>query len=129
MDESAAERVARLARVVDRAIQNLPSASLNQVALKARIDSGYLSRIRRGKISNPPSPDILRQISRGLQISYKELLRAAGYWDDTLEEQAQDPQRQMFFRAQRVLDEDDIAEIMAIIELKLKRAERRGPRR
>lgn len=126
MENTEADRVNDLARLIDTAINKMPSASLNQIALKAHVDAGYLSRIRRGKISHPPSPDILRQLSRALHISYKELLRAAGYWDDSLEEQVQDPHQQMFFRAQRVLDEDDMAEIISIIDFKLQRAERRG---
>jgi transcriptional regulator with XRE-family HTH domain len=120
-----AQRVKRVAELVDSAMRQRPDLTLNQIALKAGVDTGYLSRIRHAKIANPPSPDILRQLAKALQIPYKSLLEAAGYWDESLEAQVQDPQTRMFFRARRVLDPDEIAEIMAIIEMKLKRFDRR----
>ncbi|QEK12712.1 hypothetical protein FQB35_10420 [Crassaminicella thermophila] len=55
--------------------------SLNQYALKANVDSGYLSRLINMKRSSPPSPDILDRLANAAHnnVSYKDLMIAAGY--------------------------------------------------
>jgi transcriptional regulator with XRE-family HTH domain len=92
-----AQRVKRVAELVDSALRQRPDLTLNQIALKAGVDAGYLSRIRHAKITNPPSPDILRQLAKALQTPYKNLLEAAGYWDESLEAQVQNPQNPHVF--------------------------------
>ncbi len=56
--------------------------SLNAFAKKAKVDSGYLSRII-NELKDYPSPNILRRIadaSKGI-TTYEELMRVCGYMD------------------------------------------------
>lgn len=55
--------------------------SLNQLALYSNVSNAHISRIENGK--RKPSPDILKKLSIHLDVSYEELLKKAGYLDDS----------------------------------------------
>jgi transcriptional regulator with XRE-family HTH domain len=103
------EAVQRLAALMDAAITAREDVSMNQIALYADVSNGYLSRIRRGMLSHPPSPEILKRLAPHLRVSYNELLRTAGYITsprDIPEEMG------VFLRAQRELADDDFRELV-----------------
>ncbi len=52
--------------------------SLREAAKRSHMSHPYLSQLE-NSVNKKPSPDIIRKISTGLNISYVELLEAAGY--------------------------------------------------
>lgn len=54
--------------------------SINQFGIVCDVDPGYLSRLLRGLLDNPPSPAILAKLAAHAHngISYKDMLHAAG---------------------------------------------------
>ncbi len=91
--------------------------SVNQFGATCGVDPGYLSRLLRGLLANPPSPAVLGKIaalaSNG--INYQDLMQAAGFWpaneeltdkESPLAEQMQGLVREMkaFFRMQPLTD-------------------------
>lgn len=54
--------------------------SYRQVSILADIDHTYISKIVNGKMG-PPSPEILKKLSKPLGVSYEELMEKAGYID------------------------------------------------
>lgn len=57
--------------------------SINQFGIACNVDPGYLSRLLRGLLNNPPSPAILAKIAAQASngVKYGDLLRAAGILD------------------------------------------------
>lgn len=54
--------------------------SYRQLSILADIDHTYISKIVNGKMG-PPSPEILKKLSKPLGVSYEELMEKAGYID------------------------------------------------
>lgn len=54
---------------------------LNQLAIKVDVVSSLLSRLENGKVLKI-NPFLLKKISEGLRIDYKELYKIVGYLDD-----------------------------------------------
>jgi transcriptional regulator with XRE-family HTH domain len=56
------------------------SRSINQFGLACDVDPGYLSRLLRGLLDNPPSPAILAKIASHAHngVNYTDLMHAAG---------------------------------------------------
>lgn len=52
--------------------------SYRQLSILADIDHTYISKIVNGKMG-PPSPEILKKLSKPLGVSYEELMEKAGY--------------------------------------------------
>jgi transcriptional regulator with XRE-family HTH domain len=54
--------------------------SINQFGIACHVDPGYLSRLLRGLLNNPPSPAILAKIAAQAAngVTYQELMQAAG---------------------------------------------------
>jgi|GEM_PF-289577 len=54
--------------------------SINQFGLACDVDPGYLSRLLRGLLDNPPSPSILAKIASQAHngVSYTDMMKAAG---------------------------------------------------
>jgi transcriptional regulator with XRE-family HTH domain len=69
----------KFAQVLDEAKGN---RSINQFGIACKVDPGYLSRLLRGLLKNPPSPAILQKIATQADngISYQDLMQAAGFW-------------------------------------------------
>ncbi|MFT9495486.1 hypothetical protein [Anaerosolibacter sp.] len=61
--------------------------SLNQYALNAGVDAGYLSRIMNKLRKTPPSPEILKKLAAKAYngITYEELMVACGYIQETID--------------------------------------------
>jgi len=55
--------------------------SLNRFAEETGVDAGHLSRVMRGIMINPPSPDTLKKIADNAHngVTYEELMIAAGH--------------------------------------------------
>lgn len=55
--------------------------SLNRFAEESGVDAGHLSRVMRGIMINPPSPDTLKKISDKAHnnVTYEDLMMAAGH--------------------------------------------------
>lgn len=116
------ESVLRLARLVDQAMAARPDVSMNQIALYAGVSNGYLSRIRRGMLTSPPSPDILKRLAPHLRVSYEELLQAAGY---IIGPQDMPEEMGVFLRAQRELKDEDFRELVNYALYQLHKAKQR----
>lgn len=112
--------VARLAALIDSALDARPGVSLNQIAFYAGVDTGYLSRIRRGLVKNPPSPRILRKLAPQLRVDYETLLEAAGYLLKPGEDEPED--QVLLNRARRELSDAEYAEILDYVRYRLQRA-------
>jgi hypothetical protein len=56
------------------------SRSINQFGIACDVDPGYLSRLLRGLLDNPPSPSILAKVAAQAHngISYQDMMQAAG---------------------------------------------------
>lgn len=52
--------------------------SLREAAKRSDISHPYLSQLETGKNKNP-TPNIIRKLSKGLNVSYNDLMQAAGY--------------------------------------------------
>lgn len=55
--------------------------SLREVARRSDISHPYLSQLETGRNKNP-TPDIIRKLSKGLNVPYMELMKAAGYAEE-----------------------------------------------
>ncbi len=62
-------------------IRNDRNLTTRQLELYSGVSNSYLSQLENGK-RNIPSPDVLRKLSKGLKVPYKELLEKAGYIDE-----------------------------------------------
>lgn len=58
------------------------SLSLRDVGAKATISSSYLAQIEQGR-RRPPGPDILKRLAPVYDVPVRDLLKAAGYLEDT----------------------------------------------
>lgn len=67
----------RFGRILYKA-RRLRGLSQKQLAIDAKVDPGYVSRIENGH-RNPPSPRVITRIAEALQISPEILMVAAGY--------------------------------------------------
>jgi transcriptional regulator with XRE-family HTH domain len=56
--------------------------SLRDVGEKASISSSYLAQIEQGR-RRPPGPDILKRLAPVYDVPVRDLLKAAGYLEDT----------------------------------------------
>lgn len=94
--------------------------SINKFGTTCGVDPGYLSRLLRGLLDNPPSPSVLAKIATlaANGISYQDLMQAAGFMPEDeeatdketrLAEQMQGLIREMqaFFRMQPALTDED----------------------
>lgn len=63
-------------------IRDSKKLTLNQVALYAEISAAQLSRIETGK-RGTPKPQTIEKIAQALKVDYTELMKVAGYVDDT----------------------------------------------
>lgn len=53
--------------------------SVRQLASKARIDKGGLTRIEQGTRGNSPGPDVINRLARALDVPVTDLLTRVGY--------------------------------------------------
>lgn len=76
--EFVANNYARLIELLNKSKGN---RSLNKFAEDCGIDAGHLSRIMRGIMINPPTPDTLKKIADKAhnKVTYEELMIAAGH--------------------------------------------------
>ena len=61
-----------------RTIRELAGKSLKAVAEPAGISTAYLLKLEKGQVQNP-SPHILYELSKQLEVDYLDLMRVAGY--------------------------------------------------
>lgn len=54
--------------------------SIREVADRSGVSAAYISQIENGQ-RGTPSPEILQKLSEGLESSYAELMKMAGYLD------------------------------------------------
>ncbi|MEC0233061.1 helix-turn-helix domain-containing protein [Paenibacillus kribbensis] len=68
--------------------------SINQLADAAGISNSQISRIENG-LRGVPKPSTLRKIADALDVSYTEMMKVAGYWenDDSIEQHSHEPYR------------------------------------
>lgn len=60
--------------------------SIREVADRSGVSAAYISQIENGQ-RGTPSPEILLKLSEGLESSYSELMKMAGYLDHETEEE------------------------------------------
>lgn len=58
--------------------RDLRDASLTNIASAAEISTAYLQKLEAGAVKQP-SPNVLHQLARALELDYAELMRMAGY--------------------------------------------------
>lgn len=63
-------------------IRDSKGMTLNQVALYAEISAAQLSRIETGK-RGTPKPQTIEKIAQALKVDYTELMKVAGYVENT----------------------------------------------
>jgi len=55
--------------------------TIREVAHRSGVSAAYISQLENGN-RGIPSPDIIQKLSDGLNVSYTELMKAAGYLED-----------------------------------------------
>lgn len=119
--------------------RNERKLSIRQLSLYSGVSPGYISQIE-SKKRGTPTPDIIRKLAKGLRIPYKQLMEAAGYGDEDINEGEQDSTEKLrdilvdygmedlFFEnidAWKKLTEEDIDILRRDIEYTLSKANRR----
>src|SRR5690606_38556399 len=91
---------------------------LTQAELGARIGyaHSFVVRLERGQMTNPPTPQTMRDLERELGVSRREMLEAAGYLDDDDVEQDETGLEEIHARLDRYLI-DLVGEDAAIAHL------------
>lgn len=80
--ETSSERANKnLTDMLMKARQNR-KLSLRQVAYKTNLSATYISELERG-LRNTPSPERLKNLAEALHIDYENLMRHAGYIDES----------------------------------------------
>jgi len=59
-------------------VRKLRGRSLRQAAKSADISASYLQKLERGEVKNP-SPNVLSDLAKELDVPYSQLMRLAGY--------------------------------------------------
>jgi transcriptional regulator with XRE-family HTH domain len=67
-----------------RNVRKRRGLSLKQVEKAAGVSNAYLSQLERG-LRKPPHPDILKRLAGVYEVPLRELLVAAGYWEEESE--------------------------------------------
>ena len=73
------------------------SLSLRDVGAKATISSSYLAQIEQGR-RRPPGPDILKRLAPVYDVPVRDLLKAAGYLEDTETSLSDEEEVELAFR-------------------------------
>jgi transcriptional regulator with XRE-family HTH domain len=60
--------------------RKLQGYTIREVSARSGVSAAYISQLENGN-RGVPSPEILMKLSEGLNISYAELMKAAGYLD------------------------------------------------
>ncbi len=71
--------------------------SLRDVGVKASISSSYLAQIEQGR-RRPPGPDILKRLAPVYDVPVRDLLKAAGYLEDTETSLSDEEEVELAFR-------------------------------
>lgn len=73
----------KLANLIKKAIGN--DRSLNQYALHCQVSSAHISRLSRGLLNTPPTPQVLQKMADASQgrVTYDELMKTCGYIDES----------------------------------------------
>ena len=71
-----------------RDIRKRKGFTIREVSERSGVSAAYISQIENNQRSTP-SPDILYKLSEGLQSSYNELMRLAGYLEHPAERDEQ----------------------------------------
>ena len=61
--------------------RKLQGYTIREVSARSGVSAAYISQLENGN-RGVPSPEILMKLSEGLNISYAELMKAAGYLDN-----------------------------------------------
>ena len=85
------------------------SFSYRKLAYLAGVDHTYISKIINGKIAGPPSPDIIRKLSKPLGVPYEDMMIAAGYIDNKHTQ-----------NETRAIDDPEIRELMETVSILLR---------
>ena len=64
-----------------REIRKRKGFTIREVADKSGVSTAYISQLENGQ-RGTPSPEILNKLSDGLESSYEELMKLAGYMED-----------------------------------------------
>lgn len=64
-----------------RDLRKLKGYTIREVASRSGVSTAYISQLENGN-RGLPSPEILRKLSEGLNISYSQLMKLAGYIED-----------------------------------------------
>lgn len=70
-----------------RTIRDMRGMTLREVERRSGITNGYLTQLENEKIREP-SPNILYKLSQVYQVSYRQLMKAAGFIVPTAEKDA-----------------------------------------
>ncbi len=73
------------------------SLSLRDVGAKASISISYLAQIEQGR-RRPPGPDILKRLAPVYDVPVRDLLKAAGYLEDTETSLSDEEEVELAFR-------------------------------
>lgn len=64
-----------------KALRKNKGFTIREVADRSGVSPAYISQLENGS-RGIPSPDILKKLSEGLNISYEQLMKIAGYLDE-----------------------------------------------
>ena len=62
--------------------------SINEYAQQSGVTAAHISRLSRGLLGSPPTPQILKKLAdKAIDVHYDELMIAAGYLQETVREE------------------------------------------
>lgn len=71
--------------------------SLREVERESGVSNAYLAQIERGD-RRPPSPEILKKLAPVYNVAVRDLLKAAGYWDEDRPSLTEEEEVEMAFQ-------------------------------
>ena len=95
--------------------------TIRQLELYSGVSNSYLSQMENGK-RGIPSPEIIKKLSNGLNVDYNELMKRAGYLEETESEQQEfenfikDPELKRWVKELPKSKEEDLARLKKIWE-------------
>ncbi|MBB5144829.1 transcriptional regulator with XRE-family HTH domain [Cerasibacillus quisquiliarum] len=104
-----------------RKLRKERNMTIRQLELYSGVSNSYLSQMENGK-RGIPSPEIIKKLSNGLNVDYNELMKRAGYLEETESEQQEfenfikDPELKRWVKELPKSKEEDLARLKKIWE-------------
>lgn len=97
-----------------REIREFKGLTVNQLAIYSGVSSASISRIENRK-RGTPKPTTIKKLSEALKVPYEEIMKAAGYIDETTEKEDNIIKKIVYVTGEKVeLDEKQYIALLAL---------------